>query len=764
MLSSAGYNLIGCGDGLPGFGATGDQVGTLADPLDSRLGALTVVAGATPARCPRPGSPAIDAGDPAFQSPPAEDQRGLARVVSGRIDTGSVEVADAEIDVSSASIPIPDGGTLSFGYFDTPTKEVTRVLTIANTGTAPLLLGAPIVPANVIRLGQFPSRIEAGQSVDVSFKMTYSLASVSTGLLEFATSDADEDLYQITISTAGRCTRSSTLVSNTNDSGPGSLREAIASVCSDGDVYFSSSLSGAEIVLTSGPLLIERSMDIQARDYVNGDLAVSPTIRSNGASRLFEISGPKVLIMGFRLREGAATGPTYLATGANAANGGALFIGRSAAEGSTSPYVGLSDCQIEGNHATGKGGAVAIVDGRLRILSCALVGNRAGEGGGAIYLEGDSLLYILHNSTLSGNSIATGQGSAILFETMDLESLLLFNTINDNWSETEATGAVHLASSAPIKVDSCIIAGSRLITGRSGRGIANADVTGSGVVTSVGYNVIGSALPASGFVNGVNSDIVGVDPQLEPLDSTGSRTSYHMPRQTSPVIDHGGTVSPPFYDQRGGTRKKAELGAAYRADSGSIERDLRSTASNLTVGELAAHVQTVFPAQLILKVTDLESDPVPGVSLQLGLPALSGPSATILSENPATTDADGLTTISLQANAYHGVYQLTVTSTRPGFAPASIVLRNTTDPVIVCSDVSVSVLSAQSQAEIEAIMQPTASDPDGGSVSLQWDPPGPYDFGVTPVTLTATDDESETASCTATITIRLAEEVGWQFY
>src|SRR5215813_13359693 len=39
-----------------------------------------------------PGSPAINAGDPAFGPPPATDQRALNRVIAGRLDIGAVEL------------------------------------------------------------------------------------------------------------------------------------------------------------------------------------------------------------------------------------------------------------------------------------------------------------------------------------------------------------------------------------------------------------------------------------------------------------------------------------------------------------------------------------------------------------------------------------------------------------------------------------------------------------------------------------------------
>lgn len=57
------------------------------------LGALADSGGSTLTMLPLTGSPAIDAGDPAFVAPPATDQRGGARVKGAAIDIGAVEVA-----------------------------------------------------------------------------------------------------------------------------------------------------------------------------------------------------------------------------------------------------------------------------------------------------------------------------------------------------------------------------------------------------------------------------------------------------------------------------------------------------------------------------------------------------------------------------------------------------------------------------------------------------------------------------------------------
>jgi hypothetical protein len=90
-LTSAGYNLDS--DTSCGLNATGDITNT--DPL---LGPLTNDGGVW-VHPLLEGSPAIDAGDPAFSPPPEYDQRGpgFPRVIGGRVDIGAYEVAGSSI-------------------------------------------------------------------------------------------------------------------------------------------------------------------------------------------------------------------------------------------------------------------------------------------------------------------------------------------------------------------------------------------------------------------------------------------------------------------------------------------------------------------------------------------------------------------------------------------------------------------------------------------------------------------------------------------
>jgi len=106
-ITSQGFNLIGndndCANYVPG---TGDQIGTVAGPINPQLGPLADNGGPTQTHLPLAGSRAIDLANPAgcFSNdanngaPLASDQRSLARPLDGdvdgdvRCDVGAVEV------------------------------------------------------------------------------------------------------------------------------------------------------------------------------------------------------------------------------------------------------------------------------------------------------------------------------------------------------------------------------------------------------------------------------------------------------------------------------------------------------------------------------------------------------------------------------------------------------------------------------------------------------------------------------------------------
>lgn len=105
----ASYSLIEA----PGTATVNNIVGNLLN-TDPQLGALANNGGPTQTKKPAGASPAVNAGNPAFAPPPAADQRGLARVVNGRIDMGAVEVNPGVIQLTASAISVNEAaGTVT---------------------------------------------------------------------------------------------------------------------------------------------------------------------------------------------------------------------------------------------------------------------------------------------------------------------------------------------------------------------------------------------------------------------------------------------------------------------------------------------------------------------------------------------------------------------------------------------------------------------------------------------------------------------------
>ena len=91
------------------------------------------------------------------------------------------------------------------------------------------------------------------------------------------------------------------MVTNLDDSGPGSLREALSLIADGGTITFDPCLAGGTINLTSGQLTISSGVTIDAS-------AVAPlTISAGGASRVLQVgAGVVVDINDVVIRDGSA--------------------------------------------------------------------------------------------------------------------------------------------------------------------------------------------------------------------------------------------------------------------------------------------------------------------------------------------------------------------------------------------------------------------------------------------------------------------------
>jgi predicted outer membrane repeat protein len=183
-------------------------------------------------------------------------------------------------------------------------------------------------------------------------------------------------------------------VTNNLDSGKGSLRAAITKASNGDSIVFSSSLNGQTITLTSGELVISKSLTIQ------GPGASQLAVSGGNASRVFEVDGAhynaqaNVSLSGLAIAGGNGQG------GTDPGYGGAIFNYGSWAT------LTLAGCTLSGNSAASYGGAIYNEYGTLTLSSSTLSGNSATTAGGAI--ENDSGTLTLSSSTLSGNSATSG--------------------------------------------------------------------------------------------------------------------------------------------------------------------------------------------------------------------------------------------------------------------------------------------------------------------------------------------------------------------
>ena len=313
------------------------------------------------------------------------------------------------------------------------------------------------------------------------------------------------------------------IVTQTNDSGPGSLRQAL-SIAQDGDTIDATGISGV-ITLTTGELVVSTSVTI------NGAGADVLAVDGNAMSSVFQINpGETVTISGFAITNG------------HASFGGAIFNG-----GAT--ILTIVSSALRGNTA-GLGGAI-FNTGTLNIISCTVSGNSANEGAG-MYNNGTNT--IITNSTFSSNTALDGGGIVNHF------TLQITNSTFSN-NSGGATGGV-------LNTGTLQIGNSILKAGDSG-----ANISSFGTVISHGYNL--SSDDGAGVLSGPG-DQVNTDPLLGPLQANGGPTFTHELLPGSPAIDAGDPnfTPPPFFDQRGSGFARVVNG---RIDKGSFEVQSGST-------------------------------------------------------------------------------------------------------------------------------------------------------------------------------------------
>ena len=410
-------------------------------------------------------------------------------------------------------------------------------------------------------------------------------------------------------------------VVNTNDSGPGSLRQALADAHDGDTINFDVSLKGQNIALTSGELVIDKSITITGPGP--DQLAVGLNIPQYHFRVFHVMASPAVTIEGLTIGPSlffygcgilndqatltinncAVTGNDGQTLGAGISNGGTLTINNSSITGNVLDYQGTGvgifssgTLIINNSIISGNGSAKGQTDGGgiyssgiLEITNSTIDDNSVGGPGGGIDNTGNA---IITSSTISGNSsgggnpgpqtgpgfgggIVNGGTLTISNSTVSANSALTINQAPGCGGGIGNSGSLQIANStisgnsganggaicndaAPLE-----IANSILNAGDLGENIFN----DGGTITSLGYNL--SSDNGGGYLSGPG-DQTNTDPILGRLQDNGGPTKTHRPYPQSPAIDAGDPsfTPPPFYDQRGTGFDRVVNG---RIDVGSFE-------------------------------------------------------------------------------------------------------------------------------------------------------------------------------------------------
>lgn len=302
------------------------------------------------------------------------------------------------------------------------------------------------------------------------------------------------------------------LVTNLDDSGSGSLRQAVldANASSGYDaINFQAGLTGT-IALTSGELRITDHV------RVSGPGSALLTVSGENLSRVFNIfSGHNdpiaAKISGMTISNGNDTSP-------HSGCGGGIL--------SYFSNLVLRDTVVSHNIAH-YGGGLCQLGRTLEVSNSSFTNNHA------LYFDGGLRFGYAHNSTIINTTISQNQADNVGGVNNLSGTLFIVNsTVSHNTAVSSLAGGI--SNGGTVFIGNTLVAANEAPYHR--------DI--SGFFDSLGTNLIATALGGEGFSNGVIGDIVGtesspVDPRLGPLQDNGGATLTRALLAGSPAIDAG---------------------------------------------------------------------------------------------------------------------------------------------------------------------------------------------------------------------------------
>ena len=434
-------------------------------------------------------------------------------------------------------------------------------------------------------------------------------------------------------------------VTNNNDSGPGSLRQAIADSSSGDVITFDPSLAGGTIVLAT-ELELSQNLTIDGSN-LTPHIAVS----GNNSVRVFYVHPDvTVLLNDLDISKGASN-PSIAAfpnSGAGIYNDGTLTINHSTISGNSSSYFG--------------GGILNSSTGTLTVLNSTLSNNSAAVYGGGIF---NVNTLAVTNSTFSGNSAtqALSLGGGVFLAGSG-------TFLNDTFSGNSAGDGAGIATDAgsSFRYTNTIIANS--IYSQNGHDCA----AFGGTLTSNLDNLV---------EDGSCSASLSGDPDLGPLTDNGGPTQTMALLAGSSAIDAGDDASCPATDQRGISRPQGtqcDIGSFELAMAGETSTNTPSETS--TPGDTPTDTPTFTPT-----LSDTPTDTATASDTPTFTPTDTATASDTPTFTSTSTDTPTFTATSTPTPTFTATPTFTSTPGIPGvsslISPADHAVLNTKRPTFL---------------------------------------------------------------------------------
>ncbi len=327
-------------------------------------------------------------------------------------------------------------------------------------------------------------------------------------------------------------------VTNTNDSGAGSLRQAVsdANANSDADtIVFDSSLAGQTIVLNSELGVMN---DLTIDGDIDGDNKADITI--DGAHhRILNVSGDQtdVSVLSLTLSGGygnigGAIAAKYVST-LNIADttftnnftrggGGAIYAAYVS-------HVTITNSTFVGNSTQANGGGLLARHTDLTILNSTFDSNSADLAGGGLYLGYSSALIL--NTTVTDNQASDGDGGGLVtdFSTLTVTNSVFAGNLARFSTTADVKGTITTAANSVFATDVTITSATNVQELVSNIGLGALQDNGGTVATR---NILSGASPL------VNTGSNGALPPGLTLDANGQS------RVAGGTVDIGATEFP----------------------------------------------------------------------------------------------------------------------------------------------------------------------------------------------------------------------------